>query len=136
MNSRRVITKAAWIALAAVFMIGGVAATARADESVVVKVPFAFIVGDRQLPAGEYVVKEMTDDGSVVLISSDDGRQNMVTLTIPSEARGATPRASLVFEKFENHYFLSGLVPQEGNEREIVLTPARMEHELHVLAAD
>ena len=38
--------------------------------------------------------------------------------------------------KFEDHYFLSGLIPLDGNERQIVLTPVTMQHELHTLAAD
>src|SRR5215470_2894941 len=115
MTSRPRMTKMAWIALAAGLIVMSGAAVARADESVVAKVPFPFIVGDRLLPPGEYVVKEMSNNGMVVLISSEDGRKNAVTLTIPATAPETTPRASLVFEKFENRYFLSGVIPAEGS---------------------
>jgi hypothetical protein len=45
-----------------------------------------------------------------------------------SKADEAQPE--LVFHKFENQYFLSRLVPGDGNEREIVLTPAKMKEEI------
>jgi len=136
MRDRRVRVKAALMALATAFIVAGGAASALADESIVVKVPFAFIVGDRQMPAVDYVVTEATNDASVLWISSRDGRQAVCTLTIPVDHGQATTRAALVFDKFENHYFLARMVPAVGTEREIVLTPARMEGELKVLAAD
>jgi len=127
--------KAALMTLAAAFIVVGGAASALADELIVVKVPFAFIVGDRQMPAGDYMITEATNDSSVLWISSRDGGQAVCVLTIPAD-HDQTTRASLVFDKFENHYFLARMVPAAGTEREIVLTPARMEGELKVLAAD
>jgi hypothetical protein len=132
----RIVMRAAWIALAAAVVVVTGASSARADESVTVKVPFAFIVGDHQMPGGEYVVQEVSEGSGVISVRSLDGREIGLAITIPATvAQGAT-RASVAFEKFENHYFLSGLIPLDGNERQIVLTPVTMQHELHTLAAD
>lgn len=119
-----------WVFLATSLVIVGSASVARADnETIVARVPFAFIVGDSRLPAGDYVVKEVSDAPSVVSIASADGRQFAYTLTIPSSADGTPAQPELVFEKVNNRYFLARVVPGGGIEREIVLTPARTERE-------
>jgi hypothetical protein len=109
----------------------GAAGAARADETVTaaVKVPFTFIVNDVRLPAGEYSVREVSAGGQVVEIVSADGRQVVFTTTIPSsEDQPTSPH--LVFEKFGGAYFLSRIAPGDGNDRDIVLTPALMEREI------
>lgn len=117
------------IVLTTAAIAAGDATIARADNQVVAKVPFAFIVGDRRLPAGDYVVKNMFDDLDVLAIASADGRQIVYTATTPSsDSRAAQPE--LIFEKFGDQYFLARVVPQYGGEREIVLTPSIVEHEL------
>jgi hypothetical protein len=97
----------------------------------VARVPFAFTVGDSRMPAGDYVVKEVSDDPSVVSIASADGRQFAFTLTVPSSAHVLeTPaQPELVFEKLDNQYFLARVVPAGGMEREIVLNHARTDRE-------
>src|SRR2546427_13308791 len=50
----------------ALMTIGGVSA-ARADERIVAKVPFSFIVGGVRLPAGDYTVTENMFNGGRVL---------------------------------------------------------------------
>ena len=106
------------------------AAVVRAAERVVVHVPFDFIVGTTQLPAGDYVVtEEVNDTQGVVSIESTDGRQCVFALTIAATA----PRPSqsdLVFEKFQNRYFLSKVAREGGLAREIPLTSKIMESEL------
>ena len=55
---KKLLLKMSGIALATAALAIGSASTARADERIVARVPFAFMVGDMQLPAGNYVVKE------------------------------------------------------------------------------
>ncbi len=107
----------------------GAASTARA-ESVVAKVPFDFIVGNMRLPAGEYVVTETSPGSAVLAITSADGRDVALMLTIPSSPVAPAAPPQLVFKKFSNHYFLEQVVPQVGDEREIILTPSLMEREI------
>jgi len=119
-----------WVFLATSMLMVGGASVARADdEKIVARVPFAFVVGDSRMPAGDYVVKEVSDDPSVVSIASADGRQFAYTLTIPSSAHETPAQPELVFEKLDNKYFLARVVPGVGMEREIVLTHARTERE-------
>jgi len=120
------------VVLATATIAFGGAASARADDTVVtrLKVPFAFIVGDMQLPAGTYLVREMSVGSPVLEIASADGRQTVLAMTIPWSDHTPPAEPALVFEKVSDAYFLSGIVPADGNDRQIVLTPALMEREI------
>src|SRR5437667_6405508 len=110
------ILKMSGIAFAtAVIAIGSVPA-ARAEERIVAKVPFTFIVGDTRLPAGDYVVKEMSEGSGVFAIESADGRQTVFALTIASSSDTPAAHTELIFEKFSNQYFLARVVPEDGGE--------------------
>jgi hypothetical protein len=130
----KLIVKVLWVFIAALMVVGS-ASIARADDDlIVVKVPFAFIVGDSRLPAGDYVVREISGDLSVVSIASSDGRQFACTLTIPVSSEESPAKPELVFEKFGGHYFLARVM-LEDNAREIILTPARVERQLVAASA-
>ena len=88
-------------------------------------VPFAFHIGDKQLPAGTYVVREM---GRVTLIQSKDGENSVFGIynyAGPSKA----DETKLVFDKVGDHYFLTQiwtsardeglLVPESKQEKEL-----------------
>jgi hypothetical protein len=122
--------KVVWMFFAIVLMVGASASVARADEQVIAHVPFAFIVGESRLPAGDYVVKEMDSDPGVIQIARADGHQVMFTLTQTASSSGMQGRPRLVFEKFEDQYFLARVVREDGDGQEIVLTPAIMEREV------
>ena len=88
-------------------------------------VPFAFNIGDKQLPAGTYVVREMD---RVTLIQSKDGENRVLGIynyAVPSKA----DENKLVFDKVGDHYFLTQiwasardeglLVPESKQEKEL-----------------
>ncbi len=127
---KKLTLKISGIAFAIAAIAIGSASTAGADERLVAKVPFAFIVGDMRLPAGDYVVKNMSDDSGVMAIVSADGRQFVYAMTIASSSDTPAAQPELVFEKFRNQYFLARVVPTDGGEREIILTPSIMEREI------
>jgi len=112
------------------FAVSGTAAVARADERLVVHVPFSFIVGTTELPAGDYVVTEdFSENQGVLRIESVNGRVNLYALSIAADE----PRplqSELVFEKFENRYFLSKVAGEGGLSREIPLTTKIMQSEI------
>jgi hypothetical protein len=126
---RKRIVQTSAIGIAAAVMAIGSASAARADELLVANVPFSFIVGNMQLPAGKYVVKEMEEGTNALAIASPDGRQFACTLSIHAVADNAS-RPELVFEKFDQHYFLARIVAGDGDARDVVLTPATMEREI------
>jgi hypothetical protein len=105
-----------------------------AEDQVVVRVPFSFIVGDTRLPAGAYIVKEMSEDLSVVSIASMDGRHSVLTMTIALPGDEAAVQPEVVFEKFGGQYFLARVLGDDGFGRAIPLTQARMEHELEKIS--
>jgi hypothetical protein len=123
-------TNVVWVLFAIVAVGVFSAAVARADDRVVAHVPFAFIVGESRLPAGDYVVKELDDEPGVIEITSADGHRSTFMLTMASSSSAMPAQPRLVFEKFEDQYFLSRVTREDGNEREIVLTPAIMEREV------
>jgi len=128
-------TMSAWIVSAVALMVVAGASPARADETMVTKVPFDFIVGRAHLPAGDYIVTENLDSGFVSVMSKD-GEHNAVVLTNRAEFDEAAPQAELVFQRFGGQLFLSRIVSEGHDGREILLTPEIMERELqHVAVA-
>jgi hypothetical protein len=122
-------TKAAWIGLAVLVMAAGGASRARADELLVVTVPFAFTAGSTQLPAGTYTVRSIENDPSVLAIESSDGRQSKILLTLASTTPDAPEKDELVFSKHDGQYFLARIVQADGDEYEIVRTSANLDRD-------
>jgi len=119
-----------WVSFAIVLVVVSTASVARAEELVVAHVPFAFIVGESRLPAGDYIVKEVDSDPSVISITSADGHQSTFMLTMASSSGELQAQPQLVFEKFDDQYFLARVIRGDGTGREIALTPAIMEREV------
>jgi len=130
---RKKLTASAWMALGAAAIVIATASPARADQKVVAKVPFDFIVGASRLPAGNYVVTEL-DDPAVVSIASTDGRYFTFVLTIAASPDEAAPSPELVFDRFGEQHFLAKIVVDASEGREIPLTPATMEREVDGVA--
>ena len=72
-----------------------------AQTSMHANVPFAFAVGDRQLPAGAYEVRDM---GRATLIATRDGDGKV--LGIYQYAGPSNGETKLVFDKVGDRYFL------------------------------
>ena len=123
--------------LATTFILFATASTARADERLIANVPFPFVVGDTRLPAGRYIVKVVSEDLHIWAITSDKGHgghQSVLVDTIPAWSPRTPTTPELVFDRFENQYFLARVAPDGEDPREIPLTPAKMEHEVVKLA--
>jgi hypothetical protein len=127
---RKTIVNLLWMVPAAALLVVATPTAARADESIVATVPFAFIVGSVRMPPGDYVIRESTDAPDLLSIESKDGQQTAFILAIPLASDQRAETSELVFEKFAGEHFLSRVKPSDGDWREIVLTPAIMEREL------
>jgi hypothetical protein len=121
------------VSVAAFIVIAG-ASSARADQKIAATVPFDFIVGDSRLPAGDYIVAELSDDPGVLSVASVDGRQFTFALTIPVPFNQPLQLPELTFQWFGGQRFLARIVPATGDGRAILLTPAIMERELVAVA--
>ena len=123
--SRALLGLAAALALA-------VAANAQVLGAVVINVPFDFVAGGKQLPAGRYNVRRVRSDSETsLLIRSEDGRSAAIVLTQQGEAN---PRAAaFVFRQHGDSYFLAEVsMPGTASVRALPKTGAerRLEREL------
>jgi hypothetical protein len=71
-------------------------------------IPFAFNVGNKTLPAGEYTVRVVnpSSDRRVLQIRSKDGRVSAVIQTIGATSNNADD-AKLVFHRYGDTYFFA-----------------------------
>jgi hypothetical protein len=90
--------------LAAAF-VGLFVGSASAQETLVAKIPFSFVVHGEDFPAGRYNV---SDESGVLTIRGLDNGAGMFALTIRADGRDpAGDQPVLVFTHSENEYRLS-----------------------------
>jgi hypothetical protein len=82
-------------------------------------VPFDFIVGDRNLPAGAYTVSSITNSGAALrIVGRDNAKDSAVRLTVP--AGGAAKHAMLVFHRYGERYFLAEVWGSAEDGRQLI----------------
>jgi len=109
---------------AAVLAAMGLAAGQTSPGDVVVDVPFAFSVAGQQLPAGHYIVK--AQDEFIRIFNAN--KQGFFVPT-HSALRTASDGSKLVFHRYGETYFLSG-VWVKGNTTGKELYRSKAEREL------
>jgi hypothetical protein len=72
-------------------------------------IPFAFSVGNKDFPAGEYSITRLNPsaDKTALGIMSADRRDGSIVLTTPIQAAKASEKAVLVFRRYGDQYFLA-----------------------------
>ncbi len=78
-------------------------------------VPFEFVVGERTLPAGSYVLQRMLGRGSVqdqtgmLVLRSDERKvyEAIITGTVPQPKHGGRVGSRLVFNSYQGRHYLS-----------------------------
>jgi len=97
-----------------------------AEETVKAKVPFAFSVADRTLPAGEY---RMVHDGTLLHIENCDDHQS-VTLVVSLSAPSRDKNTYLSFDQVNGSFFLRRVVnPHATNTLELAAFRNKNRHE-------
>ena len=95
----------------ALFAILAAAAPARAQalHEQTASIPFAFNVGDKSFPAGDYKLRQLnsSSDRVALEIKRADGREGRVTLTSFVSKGKASEGARLVFTRYDEQYFLT-----------------------------
>lgn len=120
-------TTRAFLGLAAALLLA-VAANAQVLHAVVIRVPFDFVAGEKQMPAGRYTVQRIKSDSeSALLIRSEDGRSTAVVLTNTGDKSPRT--GALVFRQRGDRHFLAEVsmpgaasvrsLPKAGAERRL-----------------
>jgi hypothetical protein len=91
-------------AVLAAGLLGMFVGTAHAQETVVAKVPFPFVVRGEEFPAGRYDIS--TEEGVLAIRGLNGG--GGFAMTRPADGRDpAGSEPSLVFIRYENQYLLS-----------------------------
>jgi hypothetical protein len=89
-------------------MLAASAAFAQAGHRAIVNIPFAFNVGGKTLPAGEYRVQPYRrDTDKVWLIQSVEHRTGIYVMTAPLQANAVREEGQLIFNRYGDQYFLS-----------------------------
>jgi hypothetical protein len=99
---------------------------ATTNEVVKAKVPFAFKVMDREMPAGDYelFVVDSSEPGAWV-VRSTDGRHEEIAVTEPVESQKPAAATELVFDVMGREHFLRKIYFEgEENGLEIAVTSA------------
>ncbi|HWS87223.1 MAG TPA: hypothetical protein VN282_09680 [Pyrinomonadaceae bacterium] len=122
----------ALLGLAAALALTAAAYAQAVTNRVAVRVPFDFVAGGTQMPAGIYTVRRVRSDAETALIIRGvDGRTSALVLTNTGEGRPTT--AALVFRRHGDRYFLAEVsMPGAASVRELPKTGAerRLEREL------
>jgi hypothetical protein len=102
---------------------------ARAQDHLVVDVPFDFMVGNTQLPAGEYSVKVSGAGQTLLMIHRTDAAESAIAATNGVEAAQPGSESKLIFNRYGDRYFLSEVwtagnslgrqLPKTAREKEI-----------------
>ena len=98
--------------------------TARADATEVAqaKVPFAFVVNGRTLPAGTYTVeRDETQSSTLLMLRNGKNQQGTFVSTTPDCGRDpAGSRPTLSFRREGNQYRLTGIWETQGEGWDVV----------------
>jgi hypothetical protein len=115
--------------LTALTLVAWLMVPATQAQSIMLKadIPFDFVVGDKQLPAGEYQVKSLHQ--AATQIQSTDTRSTAIVLTTGMQAAKISNTGKLVFNRYGDQYFLSKIwAPWSDAGRE--LPKSRLEREV------
>jgi hypothetical protein len=130
---RKVIKRLAMLSLVSLFTLCAAAASANAQliSPMRAKIPFDFSVGDKQLPASEYILSRPSGfgDSKTLLVSSVDSGTRIFQSTLAAQVLTPKNESSLVFHKYGDQYFLETIwsggeqqgaqVPESRSERTI-----------------
>jgi len=120
-----------FLMMTAAAVSAGRPSVARADGLATANIPFAFIVGDTRLPAGDYTISETSSGPTVLLVESTDGtRVSFVSTIAAAPTDGDATHPDVEFQTVGKERFLSRVDMHDGMAREVVLSPSIMEKEL------
>jgi hypothetical protein len=127
---RKVYNLIAILGLLLVVTAASAQAQTHIDGIVKVNVPFAFSVGDKSFPAGEYTVRRVSQGSDSFFIQSRETNEVQSILTVGKiKANSGDLQAKLVFNNHNGSYFLSQVwTPASSNGNELKMT--KMEREL------
>lgn len=120
---------------AVALMAALVSAHAQSSTRIVADIPFDFAVGGKSLKAGEYSVRAFTTSGDALVIINRDSNDAAMRLTRSIQARIVPQKATLVFHRYGQRYFLSEVwTPGEQSGRQLLKSAAERTLETQLAA--
>jgi hypothetical protein len=110
------------IAIAVALMAAAIAAGQCFAQQTISKadIPFAFQVGNKTMPAGQYWIQRVSDaDESAQMIRRTDPSAAAVAVTFAVDVKNGESTPELVFHKYGNSYFLSEIWTGLGQGRQL-----------------
>ena len=99
--------KYAYRVLTALTLVAWLMVPATHAQSIMLKadIPFNFVVGDTQLPSGEYHVKQLRP--GVIQVQDKVTRSSAIVMTTGVQTGKTSDVGKLVFNRYGDNYFLS-----------------------------
>jgi hypothetical protein len=92
---------------------------AQSDLQVRVTIPFDFMVGLERLPAGDYSLRQHTTAQGVMVIRNKDDGKSLMFMAVFGESLVPRGQARLVFNRYQDQYFLHQIWTTEVNQYEL-----------------
>jgi hypothetical protein len=85
------------------------AAQLSSSQKIVAQVPFEFMVANKHVPAGECSVQLAIAGGRTLMIRNVAAKVGLFSMANPGETKKAASAYALVFHKYGDQYFLTGI---------------------------
>jgi hypothetical protein len=119
---------ARWIWALALLAVPLIAAAQSPTERMATQVPFKFMVGAVEMPAGEYIVRLTDDKGAAVLtVGNPEAKRSVFVLPVANLGKKSETGA-MVFRHYGDRYFLTEL-RIEDSRTVYTLEPTKLEKE-------
>jgi hypothetical protein len=102
-------------------------ASAQTVQRVTVTVPFSFIAGSHNLPAGDYIIELNLEKDTMVLRSEDRSGRNTVMLANNNDRATNSHKSYAIFRRYGANYFLAEVWRQGAGQ---TVSPGKLEREL------
>ena len=80
----------------------------QSDRQTIIHIPFNFSVGEKSFPSGKYVIERNRNNSDTVwVIRQKDDDRSTIVVTRPSRAYDVVEETRLVFNRYDDLYFLS-----------------------------
>ncbi len=113
--------------LGSILLLMAAMASAQTAQRVTMTVPFSFVAGSHNLPAGDYTVELNREKDTMTLRSEDRSGNNAVMLARSSERYTNLDKSYAIFRHYGSHYFLAEVWRQGTGQ---TLFPGKLQREL------
>ena len=102
-------------------------ATITSAQTLHFTVPFSFVAGSKNLPAGNYIFELNRENKTVILLSEDRSGKSITLLANNSDWARNPDKTYAIFQRYGAQYFLAEVWRQGAGQ---TLIPGKLEREL------